>query len=207
MQSPTNQYQDLSQFQVPADFRGRSGWFVQLWWICERLLFRPSPHIANGWRNFLLRAFGAKVGRNVVIRRTATITYPWKVSIGDYSWIGSEVVLYSLGEIVIGSHSVISQRSYLCGGSHEIDDLAFRITSAPIRIGNECWLATDVFVSPGVEIGHGTLVGARSTVTKSLPGGVIAMGTPARVIRDRPPSRPGAAGLQHGRVRPDAEPL
>ena len=182
---PSRSYQDLSSFRMPDDFRGRPRWFVQIWWACEKLLFRPSPHVANRWRVFLLRRFGAQIGRSVVIRPSASVTYPWKLTIGDFSWIGEDVVLYSLDTIRIGDHSVISQRSYLCAGSHDYTDVSFQIVSKPIIINDECWLATDVFVSPGVEIGRGTVVAARSTVTRNLPSGVIAMGSPARVIRKR----------------------
>lgn len=180
-------YQDLSSFQMSDGFRGQPRWVIQIWWLVEKFLFRPSPHIANGWRVFLLRRFGARIGHSVIIRPSASVTFPWKLVIGDYCWIGEDVVLYSLGDIRIGAHSVISQRSYLCAGSHDYTDATFRITSEPILIDEECWLATDVFVSPGVEIGRGTVVAARSTVTRSLPSGVIAVGTPARVLRDRLP--------------------
>jgi putative colanic acid biosynthesis acetyltransferase WcaF len=101
------EYQKLSQFKLPKDFRGKPGWYVQLWWIVQDTLFRWSPQFMYGWRRLLLRLFGAKVGKNVIIRPTAKITYPWKVKIGDYSWIGDDVVLYSLGEIVIGDNVVI----------------------------------------------------------------------------------------------------
>jgi putative colanic acid biosynthesis acetyltransferase WcaF len=88
------------------------GWF-------SLILFRTSPQFLYGWRNFLLRLFGAKIGKKVIIRPSVKITYPWKLSIGDYSWIGDDVDLYTLGEIDIGNHVVISQRSYLCTGSHD----------------------------------------------------------------------------------------
>jgi putative colanic acid biosynthesis acetyltransferase WcaF len=92
-------YQDLSLFKVPAGFRGRPGWYVQLWWVVHAMLFRPSPQIAYGWRRMLLRLFGAQVGVGAIIRPTVRVTYPWKVTIGDHAWIGDEVTLYSLGEI------------------------------------------------------------------------------------------------------------
>ena len=111
--------QNLSQYKTPKDFRGKSKITVQLWWVVYALLFRPSPQVMYGWRRFLLRSFGAKVGKKVILRPTAQITYPWKVSIGDFSWIGDDVVLYSLGDISIGSNTVISQRCYICTGSHD----------------------------------------------------------------------------------------
>lgn len=178
--------QDLKRFRLPAGFRGRPGWYVQLWWIVQATLFGLSPQFLFGWRRFLLRIFGARVGRGVLIRPTARITYPWKVAIGDWSWIGDEVVLYSLGEIAIGSNTVISQRSYLCAASHDHGDPAFGIVSGPIVIGDEAWLATDVFVAPNARIGQGTVVGARSSVFGALPAFTHCRGNPARGIRPRP---------------------
>ena len=138
-----------------------------------------------GWRRFLLRSFGATVGNNVIIRPSAKIQFPWKVTIGDDSWIGDEVNLYSLGEIKIGEDVVISQRSYICTGTHDATLKTFDISSHKITIEDQCWLATDVFVAPGMTIGHGTVVGARSSVFKDLPAGKICMGSPAIVIKDR----------------------
>ncbi|MNR82135.1 Maltose O-acetyltransferase [compost metagenome] len=177
--------QDLSKFSIPSGFRGRPGWFVQLWWIVQTSLFALSPQFMYGWRRFLLRAFGAKIGKKVIIRPTARITYPWKVSIGDYSWVGDDVVLYSLGDIIIGSNTVISQRSYICTGSHDYNTLAFNIFSKPIVIEDQAWIATDVFVSPGVRIHEGAVVGARSSVFSDIPARTIYIGSPARFKSNR----------------------
>lgn len=177
--------QRLDQFTLPKNFRGRSALVVQLWWFVHVVLFKSSPQMMYGWRRFLLRLFGAKIGKNVIIRPSVTVTYPWKVSIGDDSWIGDDVVLYSLGEIEIGANAVVSQKSYLCAGSHDYTDETFPIWSKKIIIESECWLATDVYVAPGVTIGRGTVVGARSSVFKDLPAGKVCMGTPAKVVKDR----------------------
>ena len=177
--------QKLNKFKLPKNFRGRSGLIVQLWWIVDFWLFRLSPQIMYGWRRFLLRLFGAKIGKGVLIRPSARITYPWKVKIGDYSWIGDDVVLYSLGEIEIGNNVVISQRSYICAASHDYTKEDFPIFSKKIIIEDECWLATDVFVAPGIKIGRGTVVGARSSVFKDLPRGKVCIGNRAKVIKDR----------------------
>jgi putative colanic acid biosynthesis acetyltransferase WcaF len=188
-------YQDLSLFVVPSGFRGRPAWFVQLWWIVQTLLFRPSPQALYRWRVLLLRAFGARIGKGVMIRPSASVTYPWKLLIGDYSWVGDQVVLYTLGEISIGSHTVISQRSYLCSGTHDMRSLQFAITSKPIVIGDQCWIAADVFICPGVTVGSGTVVGARSTVARDLPPGVIAWGSPAKPVKPRRPAESDADTL------------
>lgn len=178
-------YQQLNKFQLPPNFRGKGAVIVQLWWLVQGTLFACSPQFMYGWRRFLLRSFGATIGKNVIIRPTVRAQFPWKISIGDNSWIGDEVILYSLGEIKIGNNVVISQRSYICTGTHDAFKETFDISSHKIIIEDQCWLATDVFVAPGIIIGRGTVVGARSSVFKSLPAGKICMGQPAQVIKDR----------------------
>ena len=178
-------YQDLSLFRMPPDFRSRSAIVVQLWWFVQATAFRASPQVLYGWRRFLLRLFGASVGKHVIIRPTATVTYPWKLSIGDYAWIGDDVVLYTLGDISIGAHAVVSQRSYLCGGTHNHEAVGFDIEGHPIVIGEEAWVAADVFIAPGVTIGTGCVVGARSSVFSDLPEGMLCLGNPAKPVRRR----------------------
>ncbi|MBE15192.1 MAG: colanic acid biosynthesis acetyltransferase WcaF [Cytophagaceae bacterium] len=178
-------YQNLDSYQTPKGFRGRSKVTVQLWWIVQATLFRLSPQMLYGWRRFLLRSFGATIGKDVIIRPSAQITYPWKLTIGDYSWIGDEVVLYTLGEISIGANAVISQRSYICTGTHDYASEDFRIYAKKISIKDKCWLATDVYVAPGCTIGEGAVVGARSSVFKDLPPQKICIGNPAKPLRDR----------------------
>ena len=178
-------HQDLKTFKVPKDFRGKSKITVQLWWIVEKTLFAWSPQFFYGWRRFLARSFGAKIGKNVLLRPSVKMTYPWKISIGNNSWIGDDVVLYSLGEIEIGDNTVISQKSYICTGSHDYNKADFPIYSEKITIGNQCWLATDVFVAPGISIGEGTVVGARSSVINNLESFSVYVGSPAKFLKKR----------------------
>ncbi len=178
-------FQRLDLFRLPSHFRGRSAAIVQLWWLVQSTLFAWSPQFLYGWRRFLLRLFGAKIGKKVLIRPSARITYPWKLSVGDYSWIGDNVELYTLGEIEIGAHVVISQRSYLCTGSHDFTKISFDIYARPIVVHDQVWIASDVFVMPGVSIGLGCVVGGRSTVFQDLPAGKICFGNPATPVKDR----------------------
>lgn len=177
--------QKLDTFVLPPGFRGRPGWLVQLWWLVELTVFRLSPQFMYSWRRWLLRLFGASVGKGVILRPTVRVTYPWKVSIGDYAWIGDDVVLYSLGEIEIGENAVISQRSYLCTGGHDYQKQTFDIFSQKIVIEPEAWIATDVFIAPGVRIGRGAVIGARSSVYKNMPPMMICVGNPAQPIKPR----------------------
>lgn len=165
--------------------RGRSGLIVLLWWFVQGSLFRFSLHHMYGWRNFLLRRFGAKIGKRVQIRASARFTYPWKVEIGDYSWVGDHVEFYSLDRIVVGDHCVISQNSYLCTGSHDINDPHFSLITKPIYIQDGAWVASDVFVYPGVTLGEMSVVAARSTVTRNVPSNEVFAGSPAQFIKHR----------------------
>lgn len=171
--------------KIPDGFRGKSKLYVQLWWFVQATLINLSPQVLYGWRRFWLRLFGAQIGKKVLIRPSVKITYPWKVSIGDYSWIGDDVVLYSLGEIEIGSNTVISQKSYLCTGSHDYTEETFDIFAKKITVGNGCWLATDVFVAPGITIEDGAVIGARSSVFKNIETNTINIGSPTKNIGNR----------------------
>ena len=182
------EYQDLSIFKVPDTFRGKSKIAVQLWWILQGTLFAWSPQFLYEWRAFLLRLFGAQIGKKVKIRSTVQVTYPWKVKIGDYSWVGDSCILYSLGDITIGSHVAIAHSVYVNTGGHEYNKKTFDIFSRPVVIEDECWITNDVYIAPGVTIGKGTIVSARSSVLKDLPAGKICVGTPAKPIKDRNPS-------------------
>ncbi len=188
--------QDLRRFRAPRGFRGRPAWYVQLWWLVQATLFGLSPQFMYGWRSWLLRLFGARVGVGVLVRPSARITYPWKVSIGDFSWVGDGAVLYSLETITIGRNVSLSQRSYLCAGSHDYTQVDFPYvldaSRTRIVVEDEAWLANDVFVAPGVTVGRGAVVGARSNVFTSLPPMMVCYGSPAEAKRPRIPQEPRA---------------
>ena len=185
MAEEERKYQDLKKFKVPEGFRGRSKIIVQLWWIVEKTFFAMSPQVFYGWRRFLLRLFGAKIGEKVLIRSTAKFTYPWKVKIGDYSWIGEETILYSLDTITIGKNVAVAHGVYFNTGLHDYSKEEFTISSKKILVEDECWITNDVYIAPGVSIGKGTVVGARSSVYKNLPEGWICYGNPAKPIKKR----------------------
>lgn len=187
--------QDLRRFRLPTGFRGRPAWFVQLWWLVQATLFGLSPRFCFAWRRALLRLFGARVGEGVLIRESARVTYPWKVTIGDWSWIGDDVVLYSLAPITIGAHSVVSQRSYLCTGSHDYRSPGFDILARGITVGDHAWIAADVFVGMGVRIGAAAVVGARSSVFTDLPANTVCLGNPAAPVRARVRGAPNLCAL------------
>ena len=177
--------QDLGSFELQNGFRGRSRIYVQFWWLIQSTLFGCSPQFMYRWRVFLLKSFGAKIGSNVLIRPSARVTYPWKVRIGDNSWIGDNVTVYSLSDITIGTDVVISQRSYICAATHDYSKTSFDMIGKKVTIEDQVWLATDVFVAPGINIGRGAVIGARSSVFKDVPPGNISVGNPSIVVRSR----------------------
>ncbi|BAU43959.1 Maltose O-acetyltransferase [Leptolyngbya sp. O-77] len=176
---------DLRQYDPRGFVRGRPGWVVMLWWLVQAIAFPLTLHSHHAPRRALLRLFGAKIGQQVTIRPTARFTYPWKVEIGDYSWIGDDVVFYSLAPIRVGTHCVISQKTYLCTGSHDVTDPAFGLVTGAIAIGNGAWVAADCFIAPGVNIGANTVIGARSAVFHSMPAQTVCWGSPCQVRGDR----------------------
>ena len=184
---PEGKVQDLMKFDTPPGFRGRSAAIVQLWWIVQATLFRASPQFLYGWRRFLLKLFGARLGEGVLVRPTARIVYPWKLTVGDHSWIGDYAEIYCLGPIVIGANAVVSQYAYLCTGSHDIRAVGFDIFAKTITVEDEAWVAAGAFVHPGVTIGRGSVVGARAVVTADTEPMGIYIGDPARKVGERGP--------------------
>jgi putative colanic acid biosynthesis acetyltransferase WcaF len=178
-------YQGLDAFRLPPGFRGRPALYVQFWWIVQALIVKPLPQICYPIRRFLLRAFGAKIGQGVLIRPGVEITFPWKVSIGDNTWIGDDVTLYSLGPITIGANTVISQKSYICAADHDYTHTSFPIRERAVQIGAQVWIGADVWVGPGVTVADGAVVGARSSVINDLPEAMVCVGTPCKPLKPR----------------------
>lgn len=189
---------DLARYHQPGYDAGGSKLAMLLWWLVQAIAFPLTLHTAHGIRCLLLRLFGANIGKHVVIRPTARFTYPWNIEIGDYSWIGDDAVLYSLAPIKIGCHCVISQKSYLCTGSHDISDPRFGLVTGEIMIENGAWVATDCFVGPNVCVGANAVIGARSTVLQSMPEGQICVGTPCKPVKARPIPEQSASPEQAG---------
>ncbi len=157
----------------------------RLLWGAVWPLFRCSPRLCWGWRRFLLRLFGARVGKNVNIHPSVQIFIPWAIEVGDWSAIGFDVLVYNLGPVRIGERVTISQRAHLCGGSHDHRDPTLPLLKSPITIGDDVWVCADAFIGPGVSLGSGAVVGARSVVVKDVESWTIAAGNPAILIGQR----------------------
>jgi putative colanic acid biosynthesis acetyltransferase WcaF len=117
----------------------------------------------------ILRRFGAQIGKGVLIRHGVTIQWPWKLSIGDNSWIGTGAELYNLDDIVIGSDVCVSQHVFLCTGSHDRFSPTFDFDNGPIVIEDGAWVCARSTVLRGVTIGANSVVGATSLVHRDIP--------------------------------------
>lgn len=158
---------------------------MRILWGLVRPLFRYSPRPLFGWRCFLLKLFGAKIGKSVNIYNTAIIYMPWNLEIADWSSIGENAYIYNLGKIIIGAASTISARAYLCAGTHDYTDPAFPLLKQPIHIGDQVWVCTDAFINPNITIGDGAIIAARAVVTKNVDAWHIVGGNPATFIKQR----------------------
>lgn len=156
-----------------------------LWSVCCFLFFRYTPRPLHGFRSFVLRCFGAKVGRGVHVYPGAKIWAPWNLNLADGCSIASGATAYSQGIITIGINSVISQGVNLCAGTHDYTLTGFPLVTQPINIGNEVWIAAEAFVHPGVTIADGCVIGARAVVTKDMPAWMVCTGHPCQPIKQR----------------------
>ena len=159
----------------------------RLGWNTVRLLFfRPfGLPVFNPWRLFLLRCFGARIGKGCKVYASAEVWAPWNLEMGDYVCLAPRVNCYNVDKIKIGTKVTVSQYSYLCSASHDFEDPRMPLTTAPIVIGDRVWVCADVFVGPGVTIGAGAVVGARSSVYKDVAPWTVVGGNPAKFIKKR----------------------
>jgi putative colanic acid biosynthesis acetyltransferase WcaF len=149
-------------------------------------LFRFSPRVFWNWRCLLLRMFGAKVGRHVHIHPSVTVFIPWNLTIGDWSSVGFDALLYNLGPLRIGERVTVSQRAHLCGGTHDHRDPSMPLVKSPIVLGDDVWVCADALVGPGVTVGHRAIVAAGAVVVRDVPDQWIVGGNPAARIGNQP---------------------
>lgn len=160
--------------------------FRVLWEFVYLVLFRYTPNILFWeWRVFLLRLFGAKIGKHCKIRSSAIIWAPWNLETGDYVAIGPKAQIYNVDKITLYTKACISQGAYLCTASHDITNKENPLKTAPIMIHSFAWVAAGAFVGMGVTIGEGAVVGARAAVFKDVEPWTVVGGNPARFIKRR----------------------
>jgi putative colanic acid biosynthesis acetyltransferase WcaF len=162
-----------------------AGSFRRFAWYMVNAALINSAFPVSGIKVRLLRMFGARVGKGVVIKPHVNIKYPWKLSIGDYAWIGEYAWIDNLGETSIGSHVCISQGALLLCGNHNYKSAAFDLIVGPIRLENGVWIGAKAVVCPGVTCGSHSVLSAGSVAAANLEPYKIYKGNPAIVIRSR----------------------
>ncbi len=163
--------------------RGAPRWKEALWVVVKCLFFLTPWPWPSSLRVALLRAFGARIGDDVTIRSQVNVTFPWRLTVGDHVWFGEEVVVLSLAPVTIESHVCVSQRAFLCTGSHDFRSDDFTLFVKPITVRERSWIAAQVFIAPGVEIGARSMVAAGSIVLENVPPRVLVRGNPAAVVK------------------------
>ncbi len=176
---------DVSKEKCPSPHSLRNKLGRVVWALVWGTVFRWSPRVFFGWRRFLLRCFGAVIGKNARISPSVKVWAPWNLVVGDEVAIAHDVDCYCVDRLSIGSHATISQYSFLCTATHDIADPHMKLISSPIQISGQSWVCAGVFVSPGVTVGEGAVVGAMSVVTRDVEPWTVVAGNPARVIRER----------------------
>ena len=156
-----------------------------VWRLVNVLLFLPSPVPFHAWRRAILRAFGAKIGRNARVYPSVRIHAPWNLTIEEDATIGWNAILYSVDRIHLGPRAIVSQAAHLCTASHDHNSETFDLVTAPIVLQEDSWVAAEAFVGPGVTVHSGAVVAARCVVTRSVPERTIVAGNPARPVSVR----------------------
>jgi len=177
---------DFRSLRYRSDFTAAAKLRRFAWEVVWLLAFRPTPRWAlHGWRRFLLRSFGAQVGSGCRIAPSCRVWAPWNLVMGEFSALGDGVDCYSMGRITLGSKVAVSQRTFLCAGSHDIRSLSRPLITGPIVIEDHVWIAAECFVHPDVVIREGAVIGARAVVLKEMPAWSVCAGNPCRKIKDR----------------------
>lgn len=177
--------QSLKTFRTNNFDKGR-GKLVQFIWIFFNALFlKNSWFVFMGFKIYLLRSFGAKIGEGTVIKNNVNIKFPWKLVMGNDVWLGEGVWIDNLDHVTIGNDVCISQGALLLTGNHDYRSTSFDYRNEPITIGNGVWIGAKTVVCPGVVCGDDSILTVGSIATKNLKAQGIYQGNPAVFIRQR----------------------
>jgi putative colanic acid biosynthesis acetyltransferase WcaF len=143
--------------------------FVQALWMLVSRCLTMQWWCPNRLRVLVLRAFGARIGTGTLIRHDVKIDWPWKLEIGNDTWIGESTWIINAEPVVIGSNTCISQAVLLCSGGHDANSPTLEFDNAPIFIGDSVWIAARATILRGVRVGDGVTVGATALVTRDVP--------------------------------------
>lgn len=177
---------DLSRFNNARTFDPGAGMVKRTLWYFTNALFFLNPCFPfRSPKPFLLRLFGARVGRGVVIHPGVNIKFPWKLSIGDHSWIGQRAWLDNLDTLTIGNNVVISQGALIIQGSHDYKKVDYPTYSRPVVLEDGSWVGAGAIVTLGVTLKSHAVLAVGSVATKDLEAYTVYQGNPAVAVRER----------------------
>lgn len=179
-----NSKTDLSGFN--NDWYNPGNPVKRVLWYFFNIIFLLNPYNPFSIvKVFILKMFGAKIGSGVVIKQRVNIKYPWKLNIGNNVWIGEQVWIDNLGEVVIEDNACLSQGAMLLCGNHNYKKKTFDLIVQNIKIEEGAWVGAKTVVCPGVTCKSHSVLTVGSMATKSLdPYGIYA-GNPAKKMRER----------------------
>jgi putative colanic acid biosynthesis acetyltransferase WcaF len=175
---------DLSKFNN-AWYQPGGGSLKRTLWYITNSVFLNSSFPLSPFKIFLLKVFGAKIGKGVVIKPHVNIKYPWRLVIGNYVWIGEYAWIDNLANVVIGDHVCVSQGALLLCGNHNYKKQGFDLITGDINLENGVWIGAKSIVCPGVRCYSHAVLSAGSVATSDLPSYAVYQGNPAKKIRER----------------------
>ena len=175
---------DLSTFNNEW-YKPGSGFKRALWYLANNLVLLNKHNPFSGLKKLVLRVFGAKIGKGVVIKQRVNVKYPWMLEIGDHSWIGEGVWIDNLAEVKIGAHCCLSQGALLLCGNHNYKKPSFDLIVGKITLEDGVWIGAKCVVTGGVHCHSHALLAAGSVTSKNMEAYQIYQGNPAVKIRER----------------------
>lgn len=176
---------DLSRYNNDWFNEGASYLKRTIWFLVNALFFINPCNPLSGVKVRLLKLFGAKIGRGVVIKPGVNIKYPWKLEVGDYTWIGERVWIDNLDKVVIGKHCCLSQETFILIGNHNYKLPTFDLMIAPVVLEDGVWLGARSIVTGGVTCRSHAVLSVNSVASSSLEAYGIYRGNPADMVKQR----------------------
>jgi putative colanic acid biosynthesis acetyltransferase WcaF len=156
-----------------------------MWYFFNIVFFTSRWNPSGSLKKGILRMFGAKIGKGVVIKPNVNIKYPWLLEVGDHTWIGEGVWIDNLASVKIGAHACISQGALLLCGNHNYKKTTFDLIVGEIRLEDGVWIGAKAIVTPRVTCFEHAILTAGSVATQNLEAFGIYQGNPAGLIRKR----------------------
>ena len=181
----TKSVTDLSKYNNDWYNPGKNSFIRLVWYIVNSLFFINSLNGSSGLKKFLLKLFGAKIGKGVVLKPGINIKYPWKLTIGDYSWIGERVWIDCLDSVVIGANCCISQGALLLSGNHDYTKPTFDLMIASIVLEDGVWIGAEAIVTGETICGTHSVLSVKSVASSNLEPYGIYRGNPAEKVKER----------------------